>query len=634
MKKWFKSKESKKITLIICILFSVLVAQIIGFLYFNKKLYDMSFKYTMQHIEELSVYVEQNFQLELERYIQTLQVTELQMDAPDKIINQLQKVHATSNFDMMGISDLNGHGVDSSGQAYHISYAHIREYIEKDEVYISNVLKNGNETLIFIAVPLKINQKICGILWGKCALRDIANNVQVLNDQYKYFQIIDDEGHYLFSSKSKFLLYPYTRYNGLNIWEEMKKSDYAGDMSIEKLHESVRKGESGIFYFAGDQAGRYISYRPLKINNWYLFSIQVEDGLHAYVAHTRQIIANFFILLTVGLSTIFGVIYHLIYTMYKKIAKQHSEIQTINVLFQASLEQTKNIPFMIDRKEKQIVLYGYPVKDVTQCCSFADMQPETLVTRGMLDVGSFEDYKQWYQQVIVEHKICDSVIIYTKIKEQKEWIRINIISKDQENTDQIIGVLEDYGEQKEKDKQIESHLHDIKKIQKKSEIDFLTSLYNREAFLKKTKLALYENTGKHQVGALLILDLDHFKEVNDIMGHGMGDIVLQHTANTLRGFFRQEDIVGRLGGDEFVVFAKNIKDIPAFEQRIQELNHLLDKNYQKDDCNIQLSASIGIMLTDENHTTFAALYEKADQALYQVKHTTKNGYRFYSENLS
>lgn len=115
------------------------------------------------------------------------------------------------------------------------------------------------------------------------------------------------------------------------------------------------------------------------------------------------------------------------------------------------------------------------------------------------------------------------------------------------------------------------------------------------------------------------------------MGHGMGDFVLQKTANTLCNFFRKDDIVGRLGGDEFMIFAQNIRNLTAFEQRIYELNHLLCKTYHKDGKSVSISASIGIMLTDETHRTFQALYEKADQALYQVKQAGRNGYRFYQK---
>lgn len=635
VKKWLVSKAAKKITVIILILFVVLIVQIIGFLHFNKNLYDMSLEHSVQQVEELSLNIENNLYLELDHDVHILDLIESQLEKEDTflsegMISKLQQVYDVSDFKLMGISDLDGRGVDSTGRSYNISYTNIREHIENDELYISNVLKSGDETLIFIAIPLKLNGEISGILWCKHALVDLVNNIDFMDDSYRYFQIIDDQGRYLFSSKSKFALHGSTD-TKQTIWEEMEDYTYPAGTSAFKIYENVQNRGSGNFYFESNGQGRYVSYRPLSINNWYLFSVQVDDGLHEYVHHTRHLAVNFYIVLTIGLLVVFGAVYNLIYTMYKELAQQNRKVQAINAMFQTTLQQTKNIPFAIDYTLNQLVLYGYPTKDVVQCCSFSDMLPESMIKKGILDPGSLTEYQKLYQYLIVQKEPCDPVIIYSQMGEKKEWIRVRITSDTQNNTEQMIGVLEDYGEQKEKDLQIENHLVDIKKIEKKSQIDFLTNLYNREAFIQKVNIALEVNARNHETAALLILDLDHFKEVNDCMGHGTGDIVLQQTANTLHSFFRKEDIVGRLGGDEFVIFAKNIRNIQAFERRINELNRLLCKIYQKNGKSIQISASIGIMLTDADHTTFTALYEKADQALYQVKAESRNGYRIYSE---
>lgn len=637
MKNWFTSKEFKKITGIICILGITLIIQVIGFLQFNQKLYDMSLEHSMQQVDELSVHVEKNFELELERHIQILKVAELQMEIEetlfsDKMINELKKVYDISNFKLMGISDLNGNGVDSTGDTYNISYQNIRKHIENDEVYISNILKNGNETLIFIAVPLKIQEEICGILWGKYALADIVDDIEFTNDEYKYFQIIDDQGNYLLCSNNKFSFNKDSKYGEETIWEELKNCRYTDGMSVQKIYEMVQKRESGNFYFEDAGQGHYVSCRPLGINNWYLFSVQVDEGLHSYVRGTRQIALRFFMILIIGLLTIFGVIYNLIYTLYKKIVKQNREIRTINIMFQETLQQTKSIPFTIDQERKQIVLYGYPAKDAVQYCSFEDMRPENMLKKGIIDEDSLEECQKLYESLILQQKKCDPVILYSRIGGKKEWIRISIIFDAEDSTGQMIGVLEDYSEHKEKELQIENHLDDIKKIEKKSQMDFLTNLYNREAFLQKMQDILDQNNRNQQTGALLIMDLDHFKEVNDYMGHAMGDVVLQKTANTLHSFFSKEDIVGRLGGDEFIIFVQDVGDVHTFEQRIKKLNHLLCKVYHKDEKSVTVSASIGIMLVDADHSAFQSLYEKADRALYRVKQANRNGYQIYSEN--
>lgn len=636
MKNWFKSKEARKITIIILILCTVLIAQIIGFLHFNKKLYIMSLDHSMEQVNELSIYVEKNLQLELERRVHILQVIESQLQKENELLSDsmialLKDLYPTSGFKLMGISDLNGIGVDSSGNRYIISYSHIEEHIKNNEIYISNVLKNENETLIFIAIPLKVKNEICGILWGKYPLTEAVDSIELTHDSYKYFQIIDDKGSYLLSSKNKFALSNAPQNSAHNIWNELSKYEFEDGVSAQEIYGSVQRRESSAFYFRDREQGYYVSYRPLDINNWYLFSVQVDEGLHEYVSHTRRISTHFFILLTVGLLTIFTVIYNLTYTMYKRISKQNQEIQTINGMFRATLEQTKNIPFTIDYKQKHVILYGYPTKDVTQYSSFEIMQPENMIKRGLVDPSSLEEYRGLYQNLIVEGKKCDPVVIYSQLGKEKKWLRVSITSNAQDNPNQMIGVLEDYTEHKEKELQIETHLDDIKKIEKKSQTDFLTHLYNRAAFLEKLQTSLEENIEYPQTNALLILDLDHFKEINDCMGHAMGDVVLQQTASTLQNYFRQGDLVGRLGGDEFVIFARNIQNKQAFEQRIKDLNYLLYRVYRKNGKSVATSASIGIVYTTGGQASFEDLYEKADQALYTVKQVGRNGYQIYSD---
>lgn len=636
MKKWFQSKEYKKITVIIMIMCLAVIAQIIGLFRFNRKMYDMSLEHSMQQVDELSGYVEKNLHLELEQYINVLRINQLQMAQEESIfckrmMTNLAEICRISGLKMMGISDLDGRGVDSTGKIHNISYKNLRQSIENDEVYISNVLNNGNETLIFIGVPLKIKGEISGILWGKYGLSESADNIQISDSAYKYFQIVDDKGNYLFTSRNKFALKNDSDAGHQNIWNKLEKYEYADGMTAQKIAEMVQNGEQGNFYIEKDGEGRYVSFRPLKINNWYLFAVQVDYELQTFVHRMRDISFQFYAMLAIGLAIIFGMIYNLIYSMYKRMVKQHREIQAINVMLEETLIQTRNIAFAIDFRLKQMFFYGFPGKEGTYCCPFSQIRPQNMLERGVIDGENMEKYQKLCQSLIVKQEKCPPVVLHSQVGQEKRWMRVSIVSKMDKGAEQIIGVLEDYDEQKEKDLQIENHLDDIKKIKKKSKTDFLTKIYNREAFLDKIQTALEESDRNGQTGALLIMDLDHFKDVNDTLGHGMGDTVLQETANVLKSFFRKDDIVGRLGGDEFVVFTKNIRNVQAFEQRIKELNKLLCNTYHKAEQSVQVSASIGIALTDTEHFTFEALYEGADQALYQVKNTSRNGYQIYSE---
>ncbi len=633
VKQRFGSKEIKRAIIIVLAMCAVMLLLAVGFLQFNKKLYGILLQRSMQQVDELSVYVEKNLQLKLEQDVNTLKLVQGQIENQAdpmsfEAMEQLKTFCADSDFKVMGISDRNGKGRDVSGNEHDLQFENVLEQIEEDGIFISNVVHEKSETLLFFALPIIQQEEIRAILWGERSLADMVDSIE-FNDGYKYFQIIDRQGKYQLLSRSKFALNE-PEYLQTSLWEEMEGYQFKNGPSAQEIFQMVQNGESGNFFFACNDQGRYVSFRPLRINNWYLFSVQVEDELNDAVYQTRKVTGNFLLLISIGMIAVFGVLYGLIYFMYTKIAKQNREIQAINGMFKTTLQHTKSIPFVIDQKLRQIILYGYPYKDSIQCYSFEEVTPKVLIKKNLMEKECVAAYEKLYESLIVKKEKCEPTVICSHVWGKKQWIRVHITSDAENSADQVIGVMENYNEQKEKDLQIETQIHDMKKIEKKSQIDFLTGIYNREAFMEKVgaELGRYD---ENQKGALLLLDLDFFKEVNDRMGHGMGDEVLKTTAAALREFFRKDDIVGRLGGDEFVVFANNIKDVSLFEKRLEKLNEKLCRAYEKDGESVKVSASIGVVLADENNKDLPLLYEKADQALYKVKQSGRSDYQIYSD---
>ena len=124
--------------------------------------------------------------------------------------------------------------------------------------------------------------------------------------------------------------------------------------------------------------------------------------------------------------------------------------------------------------------------------------------------------------------------------------------------------------------------------------------------------------------AFIIIDLDHFKRINDLHGHSYGDKVLKETARRIRQHFRSDDIIGRIGGDEFIAFIKNIPSKEFLIQKLEKLRHIAIPSHSF------LTCSMGICLTSNYGFDFASLYEKADIALYHSKAHGRNCYTFYA----
>lgn len=159
--------------------------------------------------------------------------------------------------------------------------------------------------------------------------------------------------------------------------------------------------------------------------------------------------------------------------------------------------------------------------------------------------------------------------------------------------------------------------------------DPLTKLLNRAALEQriKEKLIAQKNEGKAH-GALFLLDLDHFKEINDNFGHPVGDEVLTKAANIIKSVFREGDVVGRLGGDEFCIFIDSAYvNENTVETKGRLLNERLRISYTKDNGHtIKISTSIGIVIHRTNDVTYEELYKAVDVALYKAKEKGRDCY--------
>ena len=181
-------------------------------------------------------------------------------------------------------------------------------------------------------------------------------------------------------------------------------------------------------------------------------------------------------------------------------------------------------------------------------------------------------------------------------------------------------------------KRVGNILQTVEKIQglkKAAVMDPMTGLLNKSS--SETEIAELCKTTQ---GVLMMIDLDSFKLVNDIYGHGMGDKILIRFAEILQAVVRPIDVVGRLGGDEFIAFCQNVKDEVVIEKKSRFINkYILDaaKEFMGEDMTIPLGASIGCVFVPDEGTDFASLHKKADKALYAVKQNGKHGFMFYTD---
>jgi diguanylate cyclase (GGDEF)-like protein/PAS domain S-box-containing protein len=176
--------------------------------------------------------------------------------------------------------------------------------------------------------------------------------------------------------------------------------------------------------------------------------------------------------------------------------------------------------------------------------------------------------------------------------------------------------------------------HDARRLEFLAHHDTLTGLPNRAMFADRAREAVSHARRHGKTAALLFLDLDNFKEVNDGLGHDVGDGLLKVIASRLRASVRGEDFIARIGGDEFCVLLQSIAEPREAAAVAQKLLHELGKTYRIGTHHVESGASIGIACVPQDGEDVATLLRLADAAMYRAKDLGRGRYQFFSVLLN
>ena len=176
--------------------------------------------------------------------------------------------------------------------------------------------------------------------------------------------------------------------------------------------------------------------------------------------------------------------------------------------------------------------------------------------------------------------------------------------------------------------QLEDLTHSRTAFEHLSRHDPLTGLPNRRVFFDRLERALInsQSSGKHL--AVLFVDLDHFKSINDRYGHSLGDHVLKAVANLLRSATCENDSVARLGGDEFVIFFEAVEDAQHIVTILEKLHNRFQLPLFIDGHEVRVNASMGVSMFPRDGNDIEALVQHADHAMYAAKKSGRNTYSF------
>lgn len=204
------------------------------------------------------------------------------------------------------------------------------------------------------------------------------------------------------------------------------------------------------------------------------------------------------------------------------------------------------------------------------------------------------------------------------------WLNVSAVTDDLGRVTHHVHVFSDITPLKESQAQLEHLAHH----------DALTGLPNRILFNARAEHALLRARRDGRLVAILMLDLDHFKNINDSLGHPAGDHLLQAVTKLLKNLVREEDTVARLGGDEFIVLLEGTQQPGDASAVAEKIIKALAPPFDLDGHEAYVGASIGISLFPNDGKDVTTLIKNADSALYCAKEQGRNGYSFYTQDLT
>jgi len=209
-------------------------------------------------------------------------------------------------------------------------------------------------------------------------------------------------------------------------------------------------------------------------------------------------------------------------------------------------------------------------------------------------------------------------------EEYVAWLSVSALLDKNGAVRNYIGIADDITESKESQSRIEFLAYH----------DALTGLPNRLLANDRLEQAIAHAHRTKTKLAVMFLDLDDFKAINDTLGHSVGDTMLKAVADRLRDCLREADSVSRQGGDEFLVMLNDVADIDTINNVAVEILEKIHKPYHVEEHDFSISTSIGIAIYPEDGTDCNTLLKNADMAMYDAKQSGRNTHRFFAEEMN
>lgn len=448
-----------------------------------------------------------------------------------------------------------------------------------------------------------------GVLYGVIEMEvfDIYSNTLMENEK-QYIQIIDKNGGYIVKEETSMLGKRKNIFDGLSCVDSSE--------SIDEIKNRLEKEQQVFTTISNGSSEEIVYFTPLKFNNWCVVTVMNIDEV---VDSMKYILGNNVYLMIFQVTCVIVVVCVLILYYFwrdkKKIEEYNEQLMFDEEILKIAAEKSGVSVLIYSVNSRQLRIINNSLREMP-LPPIIENAPTELFKYIPVDRDLQLQIRKIFENMERENGKREVSLRFQK-DGQEMYIRIQLIglAGADGKIRQCVGTIEDITEQQN--------------LREKAEKDPLTGLYNRTKASELIEACLKEpRPEKGRTHVCLIFDLDNFKVLNDTLGHQTGDTALQDVARILQQHFREYDIVSRLGGDEFLVFLKDIPEKVIY-RNVTSLLKKLDLTYQEGYQSVRITASVGIVLVPDKKCDFRELYRKADRALYEVKHESKNNFKIY-----
>lgn len=532
---------------------------------------------------------------------------------------ELHTILAGQNlFDKTTLIDNSGNilcGDDFDGTSFQ-SESFYQDVMDGKNVVASQVEmdKDGKEVLRFYA-PIRQNGKTIMTIMGTV----LAVNIKTILNSAEYTDsgtvcIMTRDGDYVIGDDA---------FEGLlgdkenNHFSHISSSQIVeGVDSAEELQQRIQERAAASVKYTYARVEYIAKYVPLNVNGWYLVSTipahNADDHLPIFTRST----------MVIGIISLVGSVLLVLMTFF--LVYRNLYLRKENRRYAMMEECDSGITFQLTFKPHQLTFYGNtksvvgtemaPLKGEAVYDVYDWVHEDDASLRGRLNSFWEGDETKFSTEVRIRN-----------IKGSYGWYRIiGILERSlQGNNKCFIGKIVNVDEQ----------LNEEKELMQRAENDLLTGVLNKKTMEKRISLMLKNRGGKYVI--FYMVDLDHFKNVNDTLGHIYGDQAIVETAQCLNKVFANQDCIGRLGGDEFAVCVSyQAFDEQALldfiQKKAEEICKVNRRTYTDNASEVSISSSVGISYAPDMGESFEALYTKADRALYYSKENGRDQYHIYS----